>query len=303
MLRRTGLLHGPSPLPRRGDRQLLPTSLLVALVTLSAACHTTQAKLPEAAPEQVLIATWNMCGVRQWNCQGTGSGPQKVKALKRLATDDGAQVIMLQEACAGDLAAARTELGESWQSAFKAYRYVDKRGRGSAVRCAANGQGAAGIAVLASSPLSAVRELPVRQPSTGLHRGVLCATLVAQHLRVCNAHLSLPGDVSSRPSPEFRDDQLQSLVGAADARTVFGGDLNSAPPSAGDGSSWIWPYAVYRRYRECDQSLPSSRGGRATHLTGHKVDYLFTALPRTGCSVRDTGASDHWALVLRVRTG
>lgn len=303
MLRRTRPLHYPPPSPSRRARRRLLAGPLAALIMMSAACHTVQEELPEAAPRHVLIATWNMCGVQQWNCQGTGSGSQKVEALKRLATDGGAQVIMLQEVCAGDLAVARGELGRNWQSAFKAYRYFEGRGRGTSVRCAADGQGAAGIAILASSSLSAVSEPLVRQPSIGLHRGILCATVAAQHLRACNAHLTLPGGVPSRPGPEFRDDQLKSLVGAADAHTVFGGDLNSAPPSARDSSSWIWPYEAYRRYRECDQSSPSSRSGRATHLTGHKVDYLFTTLPRTGCSVRDTGASDHWALVMQVRAG
>ncbi|MDP5317294.1 endonuclease/exonuclease/phosphatase family protein [Streptomyces poriferorum] len=303
MLRRTGLLHGPPPSSRRRARQLLLAGPLAGIIMMSAACHTVQDELPEKAPRHVLVATWNMCGVQQWNCQGTGSGSQKAEALKRLATDGGAQVIMLQEACAGDLAVARKKLGENWQSAFKAYRYFGERGSGASVRCADDGQGAAGIAILASSPLSAVSEPLVRQPSVGLHRGILCVTVAAKHLRACNAHLSLPGGTPSRPGPEFRDDQLKSLVGAADAQTVFGGDLNSAPPSARDSSSWIWPYELYRRYRECDQPSPSSRGGRATHVTGHKVDYLFTALRRAGCSVRDTGASDHWALVMRVRAG
>lgn len=303
MLRRTRPPRGRSSAPRHWARRLRPTGALAVLVVLCAACGPTRAVPSQTATGESLVATWNMCGVRQWNCEGTGSGPQKVRALKRLATEGGAQVVMVQEVCAGDLAAARTELGQGWHSTFKPYRVLDARGHGTEVRCAADGQGAAGIGILASSALTGVRQPSVRQPSTGLHRGILCATVAVRHLRVCNAHLSLPGGDPSRPELEFRDDQLKALVDAADARTVFGGDLNSAPPSAGDGSGWIWPHDAYRRYRECDQSSASSRGGRATHLTGHKVDYLFTALPRAGCSVRDTGVSDHSALLLRVGAG
>ncbi|MEV7402407.1 endonuclease/exonuclease/phosphatase family protein [Streptomyces sp. NPDC091267] len=305
MLRRTKplSLSGPRSSGRRPTRRLLPAGVLAVLVALSASCHTTGAEPSRPAPHHVVVATWNMCGVRQWNCQGTGDGPQKVRALKRLATNGGAQVILLQEVCAGDLAAARTGLGKGWHSTFKAYVHRDANGRETGIRCAAGGQGAAGIAILASSALSGVASVSAPQPSVGLRRGIVCATVAGPRLRVCNAHLSLAGGDLSRPELEIRDDQLKSLVGAADGRTVFGGDLNSAPPSAGNGSSWIWPHDAYRRYRECDQASPSSRGGRATHLTGHKVDYLFTALPRAGCSVRDTGVSDHRALVLRVGTG
>ncbi|MGW5275161.1 endonuclease/exonuclease/phosphatase family protein [Streptomyces sp. NPDC004044] len=283
----------------------LVAAALVALVVvaLSGRPGATHATPSDAVPGELRIATWNMCGVRQWNCKDTGSSRQKVQALKRLAAVDGARVIMLQEVCAGDLASARKELGQGWRSTFRAYAYRDARGRQTEVRCAERRQGQAGFAILASSPLSRVSVVPSRQPDTGLRRGILCATLASRGVQVCNAHLTLPGGDRAHPDWEYRDDQLSSLVGAADARTVFGGDLNSAPPSAGSQDSWIWPYDMYRNYQECDQDSASSRSGRATHLTGHKVDYLFTALPRTHCSVRATEASDHLALVMGVRAG
>ncbi|MFF2731037.1 endonuclease/exonuclease/phosphatase family protein [Streptomyces sp. NPDC058008] len=253
------------------------------------------AALLDSVEGRLSVATWNMCGVRQWNCEGTGTGAAKVRALERLAVTEGARVIMLQEACSGDLAAARSALGAGWNTTFVPYAVQDAAGRRTEVRCA--GAGTAGLAILALSSLTGVSVVPAPQPAAGLHRGIVCATAADLAVRVCNAHLSLPGAGRDR---EFRDDQLASLVGAADRRTVFGGDLNSAPPGPGDRDSWIWPYAAYRTYRECDQASAASRGGRATHRTGHKVDYLFTALPRTRCSVAGTGASDHLALVMRV---
>ncbi|MGW6901603.1 endonuclease/exonuclease/phosphatase family protein [Streptomyces sp. NPDC054919] len=307
MPRRPGLLPKLSAAaPRsRAPWLTLVAAALVALVmvVLSDRPGATHATLSNAAPGELRIATWNMCGVRQWNCQDTGSSRQKIQALKRLAVVDGARVIMLQEVCAGDLTSARKELGQGWRSTFRAYAYRDARGRQTDVRCAEQRQGRAGFAILASSPLSRVSVVPSRQPAVGLRRGILCATVASRGVQVCNAHLTLPGGDRAHPEWEYRDDQLSSLVGAADAHTVFGGDLNSAPPSAGSQDSWIWPYDMYRGYQECDQRSASSRSGRATHLTGHKVDYLFTALPRTHCSVRATAASDHLSLVMGIRAG
>ncbi|WP_406384652.1 endonuclease/exonuclease/phosphatase family protein [Streptomyces sp. NBC_01618] len=280
-------------------RRLLrwPALALVLLTLLSAATPTS-----DAAPNRLRIATWNMCGVQQWNCQGTGSGRRKVQALKSLADVDGARVIMLQEVCAGDLAAARRELGANWVTAFRAYTYRNAKGQFTTVRCATRSQGRAGVAILASSPLSGVAVVPSQQPGLGLHRGILCATVLARDIRVCSAHLSLPGSDRAHPTWELRDDQLTSLVGAADSRTVFGGDLNSAPPTTGNGRGWIWPHETFRRYRECDQRTASSRTGRATLHSGGKVDYLFTELPRISCTVKPTSASDHLPLIMEVGT-
>ncbi|MFB7307416.1 endonuclease/exonuclease/phosphatase family protein [Streptomyces sp. NPDC056192] len=307
MPRRPGLLprvSAAAPRSRAPWLTLVATALVaLVVVALSDRPGATRAPLSDAVPAELRIATWNMCGVRQWNCEDTGSSRRKIQALRRLATVDGARVIMLQEVCAGDLDSARKELGHGWRSTFQAYAYRDARGRQTEVRCAERRQGRAGFAILASSPLSRVAVVPTRQPAVGLRRGILCATVASRGVQVCNAHLTLPGSDRAHPDWEYRDDQLSSLVGAADAHTVFGGDLNSAPPSAGSQDSWIWPYDMYRSYRECDQGSASSRSGRATHLTGHKVDYLFTALPQTHCSVRATAASDHLALVMGVRAG
>ncbi len=278
---------------------LVPAVYALVLLGLSHPLHVTRAAPPDAVPGQLRIATWNMCGVRQWNCEDTGTRAAKIRALKRLAVIDGVRVVMLQEVCAEDLADARNELGEGWNSTFLPYVVQSVEGRRTEVRCAGAG-GTAGLAVLALSSLTRVSVVPTRQPAVGLHRGVVCATAAALAVRVCNAHLSLPGNDRAHGGRELRDDQLHSLVGAADEHTVLGGDLNSAPPGSGNKDSWIWPYDTYRTYRECDQGAAVSRSGRSTHSTGHKVDYLFTALPRTHCSVRGTGASDHLALVIQV---
>ncbi|WP_406408181.1 endonuclease/exonuclease/phosphatase family protein [Streptomyces halstedii] len=275
---------------------------VLCLVLPLALLLTTSGVPSKGVTPRLRIATWNMCGVDQWGCENTGTHRRKAEALVELASVDGASVIMLQEVCTGDLVLARQRLGEGWHSAFQAYTYRDAHGRHAPVRCTGGGSGDAGIAVLSSSPLKDVAPLPSRQPAVGLQRGIQCGSLPVHRIRICNAHLSVVGSDRAHPGWEYRDDQLRTLVAAADSRTVFGGDFNSSPPSRADAYRWIWPHEAYRRYRECDQRSAGSRAGRATHRSGVKLDYQFTRLRRAGCAVRETGVSDHLAVVMTVRT-
>jgi endonuclease/exonuclease/phosphatase family metal-dependent hydrolase len=298
----------PRPGPgRRGHHGRRAVAAAAALLGLAVALTVVQASGPArsfASERALTVATWNMCGVEQWNCRGTGSRAAKRGELEGLVTRSGARVVLLQETCAGDLEAVRAALGRSWHTEFRPYTWRDASGRTSDVRCAGPGQGTAGFALLSSYRLSAVTAVAAQQPSVGLRRGALCATAAAHDVRVCTAHLSPPGSDRAHPDWELRDDQLKALAAAVPARrTVYGGDLNVDPPGSRNPASWVWSGGPYRTHRECDQESASSRSGRPTHVSGHKLDYLFTGLPRVRCTVRDTGASDHFALLLRVRTG
>jgi len=302
-----GMLKAARPAPARRRRPGLRIAVAaLALLALASVVSLAQSLRPTrsfAAAKQVDVATWNMCGVRQWGCAATGSRSEKRHQLKLLATRSGARVIMVQEACAADLEQTRKALGASWRSAFTPYKWRNSGGRTSTVQCAARGQGAAGFGILSASALSRVTPVASPQPTVGLQRGILCATVATYDIKVCNAHLTLPGSDLAHPDRELRDDQLTALVAAAAGRrTVYGGDFNLDPPGAGNLASWVWPDAPYTTQRECDQSSARSRSGRDTHSSGHKLDYLFTGLPRSRCSLRDTGASDHRALVIQVRT-
>ncbi|MFF0589654.1 endonuclease/exonuclease/phosphatase family protein [Streptomyces sp. NPDC003781] len=294
-----------SSLSKRGLTGAITALVLLALVVTATVVQSATDPPPARSASRTLtVATWNMCGVRQWNCSRTGSPAAKTSALRQLVTADGARVLLLQEACSGDLEAARNGLGRSWHLAFQPYSSRDRAGRTTPVRCAGSSQGSAGFAVLSAYPLTSVRTVPSQQPFAGLQRGILCATVAIPDVRVCDAHLTVPGGDAAHPSWEYRDDQLKTLVSALPKqRTVFGGDFNVDPPGARNRAAWVWPSAAYRTYRECDQASPSSRTARATHTSGHKLDYLFTGLPRIVCTVRDTGTSDHRALLLKVRTG
>ncbi|MFJ8955546.1 MULTISPECIES: endonuclease/exonuclease/phosphatase family protein [unclassified Streptomyces] len=298
----------PVRLPGRRRRRVpavvgLVAALLAGVVVL-AAVQTAEPTRSHAGSRALTVATWNMCGVERWHCEGTGGRSAKRGAVVDLARGRGARVVLLQEVCASDVSAVRTRLGRSWHSVFRSYSWRSKAGRTSTVRCGSGSRAAAGFAMLSAYPLSHVRTVASRQPTVGLRRGIVCASVAAHRLTVCNAHLSRPGDDLAHPQWELRDDQLKALAGAARGRrVVYGGDLNVDPPGARNPVAWVWPAAPYGSQHECDQQSASARSGRATHRTGHKLDYLFTGLPRASCTVRDTGDSDHYAVLLRVRTG
>ncbi|MFE3167303.1 endonuclease/exonuclease/phosphatase family protein [Streptomyces sp. NPDC059224] len=288
---------------RRRRRLALAAAALLGLATAVTVLQTYRPDHSYASSRALTVATWNMCGVQQWGCAATGGWTLKRRELDELATRAGARVIFLQETCATELESVREGLGRSWHTAFHAYARRDTSGRTAPVRCATPGAGTAGFAILSAYRLSAVASVSSQQPTVGVQRGILCATVAAHDLRVCTAHLSPRHSDAAHPGWEFRDNQLKTLAAAAAARrTVYGGDLNVNPPGAANPYSWVWPSGPYSSHRECDQSSASSRAGRSTHVSGHKFDYLFTGLSTVRCTVRDTGASDHYALLLRVRT-
>ncbi|MET9319379.1 endonuclease/exonuclease/phosphatase family protein [Streptomyces sp. NPDC003038] len=292
------------PLRRRLGRTAAILSLL-----MSAACTSADpAPFPFPGPvpadgesAQLPVATWNMCGVRQWSCEETGSPKDKFQQLRALVDGSGVRVVLLQEVCSDDLLAAALRLGSEWHSAFEPYVEVNAEGHRTPVDCTGQGEGRAGYGLLAASPLTDVEPVQTQQPTVGLHRGILCASVPVQGIRVCNAHIAMPDSDVAHPDWELRDDQLRSLVAAVadDGLTVIGGDFNAAPPGSRDSAAWIWPPEMYSAYRECDQK-GDSRAGRPTYKTGTKIDYLFTNLPRTACEVVDTKDSDHRPLVMRV---
>ncbi len=293
---------------RRRSRRFGRVATLLGLLA-TAACTSEpgatmpSALTPEATQDTVSVATWNMCGVEQWGCADKGSPNDKFLQLRALADGRGVRVMLLQEVCSEDLLSAARRLGKDWHSEFDPYVSVDEAGRSVPVSCTGEGRGQAGSGLLAASPLTEVQAVPTRQPTAGVHRRFLCAQVPAQGVRVCNGHVALRGADTAHPDRDFREDQLRSLFEAASEhdpdRTIVGGDFNSPPPVGGSSTAWLWPAEAYTTYQECDQK-GGSRAGRRTHDDGAKIDYLFTALPRTGCQVVETKSSDHRALVLRV---
>ncbi|MET9771314.1 endonuclease/exonuclease/phosphatase family protein [Streptomyces sp. NPDC006415] len=254
------------------------------------------------APGTLSVATWNVCGVRQWNCEDTGSAEEKRARIEALVRESGARVVLLQEMCSADLDSVRASLGGEWHSLFRPYTAV-REGRRSTVRCTGDGRGTAGYGMLSGLPLTGVTDVPLPQPAIGLRRNILCATAAEEDVRICTTHLNPQQGGARAVDAGLRERQLRALAGAAAGpRTVFGGDLNTAPSGSADATAWSRVEGVFGAYQECDRPGPSG-GSRNTHRSGYKIDYLFTGLERRECSVLRSPASDHWALVLRFTTG
>ncbi|MGW6719880.1 endonuclease/exonuclease/phosphatase family protein [Streptomyces sp. NPDC054995] len=254
------------------------------------------------APGTLSVATWNVCGVRQWNCEDTGSAEEKRARIEALVRESGARVVLLQEMCSADLDSVRASLGGEWRSLFRPYTAV-REGRRSTVRCTGDGRGTAGYGMLSGLPLTGVTDVPLPQPAIGLRRNILCATAAEEDVRICTTHLNPQQGGARAVDAGLRERQLRALAGAAAGpRTVFGGDLNTAPSGSADATAWSRVEGVFGAYQECDRPGPSG-GSRNTHRSGYKIDYLFTGLERRECSVLRSPASDHWALVLRFTTG
>ncbi|MFE9697292.1 endonuclease/exonuclease/phosphatase family protein [Streptomyces sp. NPDC006270] len=305
--RRTGSPHGA----RLGLLWVAGAGLLAALAGLALGFRLfggTQSA-PDAAgrphadtPGTLSVATWNVCGVRQWNCENTGSAEEKRARIEALVRESGARVILLQEMCSEDLATVETSLGGEWHSLFRPYTAVQKERGTATARCTGDGRGTAGYGILSAVPLDRVTDVSLPQPDAGMRRSVLCATVPEEDVRICTAHLNPQRDGVGSVTSELRAEQLRALVGAAGPRTVFGGDLNTGPPEQAGSRVWARVDGPYGVYRECDQST-SSGEARETHRSGYKIDYLFSDLPREECSVVRSPASDHWALLMRVTTG
>src|SRR4051794_16961221 len=92
----------PGPRPRRVRRAVAVGVALLGLAAAVTVAQTTGGDRSFASARTLTVATWNMCGVRQWNCAGTGSRAVKQRELKRLADRAGAGAVFLQEACAAD---------------------------------------------------------------------------------------------------------------------------------------------------------------------------------------------------------
>ncbi|MEK8169371.1 hypothetical protein NKH77_04905 [Streptomyces sp. M19] len=127
--------------------------------------------------------------VRAWHCAGTGSHEDKVDMLLGLARNSDASVIMVQEACADDVAEALRRLGPRGMTRFTPTRTgaptagrhrpaAPRRGRTRRVR---------DPVVVRSDRRTAHR---VRAARGGLQRGVLCGAVARYQVRVCTAHLT-----------------------------------------------------------------------------------------------------------------
>ncbi|TQS26545.1 endonuclease/exonuclease/phosphatase family protein [Microbispora sp. KK1-11] len=268
-------------------------------------------------PTALAVMTWNVCTATNANCRLYQADAQQLaQIIGGYATSQPIRpdVIFLQEFCGG---ADRTlelglqqRTGRKWtvrslaltSNAGAPYAcHADKSGRA---------RGAQSIAIAVADDAVTFTSHPLSSPPWYVKRAVLCATIAAKRVRACGTHLSSGTRYDDRqPGAPYRTRQIKEMMAYAAKpgyRSVFGGDLNVAPPDSADGSAAgrraIVP--AYRAYRECDQN-GTSRTGRWTHSADgrrKKLDYLFTSQSsKRQCHVAPpTSLSDHRPVYLRV---
>jgi endonuclease/exonuclease/phosphatase (EEP) superfamily protein YafD len=287
---------------------------LCAALLAAASAPVAVAVSASAAPGNLQVMSWNMCGSQRstWHCENTGPPEQKIGVVTYHVQNNYVQVVLLQEICEDDLALLMTRLGTDWSRAFVAYQW-SQAGVTSDSRCGNDDGRAAriGTAIVVKAGMSGARRYPTTQPWTGQHRPFHCATATYWGVRLCNAHLSPRGANPEHPDREYADDQLAEIrdVVATFPTVVLGGDFNVQPPDApANPRAWLWPDGLYATgegsagYRECDQE-GTSRTGRPTHDEGWKIDYIFSTESRRWCAVGNSAYSDHHVVIYSVLIG
>ncbi|WP_203988897.1 endonuclease/exonuclease/phosphatase family protein [Sphaerisporangium rufum] len=288
--------------------------LILAAAALLAV--TSPAPVREGRPE-LAVMTWNTCAGTNSDCGLYRADAATLgETVARYATDRPIRpgVILLQEFCTGADDALRRALtartGRSWSVRSWALPGAD----GAPYLChpdrAGRPRGAASIVLAVADEPVTFQVFPLPSPPWYVGRAVLCATLPGRKVRVCGTHLSSGrADDDRQPGAPYRTRQVTELMAHAAVpgyRSVFGGDLNIAPPDSGDGTAAarraIAP--AYRAYQECDRR-GTARTGQWTHRNQagtKKLDYLFAPHgTRVRCDLAPlTPLSDHRPLYLRV---
>jgi hypothetical protein len=256
-----------------------------------------------AAPKNLQVMSWNMCGSQRasWGCANTGTPQNKIDVVKHHVTDSFVQAALLQEICENDLTALMNQLGSGWSRSFQPYQWSQDGSRANNKCGEDTGRNdRIGTAIVVRAGLADARAYPTPQPWTGQNRPFHCATATYWNIRLCNVHLTPAGGNPDQPGWEYADDQLAeiaTIVGGYQ-NVAFGGDFNVEPPYyAGNSRAWLWPANLYRggRYSECDTG-----SDRDTHDGGYKIDDIFSTETKRWCAVGNSAYSDHHVVVYSI---
>lgn len=280
------------------------SGLLSALLFVGAAPASAESV---AAPKDLQVMSWNMCGSQRtsWGCAGTGTPQNKIDVVKYHVTSNFVQAVLLQEVCENDLTSLMSQLGSGWSKSFQPYQW-SQDGVLANNTCGENGNrdDRIGTAIVVKSGLADPRAYPTTQPWTGQNRPFHCATASYWGIRLCNVHLSLAGSNPDHPTWEYADDQLAEIksVVAGFPNVAFGGDFNLEPPYfAGNNRAWLWPAGLYSTapgvagYAECDRG-----SDRDTHDGGYKIDDIFSTETERWCAVGASAYSDHHVVIYSI---
>ncbi|GAA2704432.1 endonuclease/exonuclease/phosphatase family protein [Micromonospora olivasterospora] len=264
---------------------------------------------PTPAPVPLTVLTWNVCANGKLRCLAGHQHPQLAAAIGAAARTASADVLLLQEMCAGLLPALGSSLGAGWQVYFRQASTAAVRNGTLVTRPATCGAGgdrygqavavrtlpAPGAGRAPAVHASWLVELPSPRPvgSRWMERRLaVCVRLGAPRLQVCGAHLSTP-----QQDPDGRVRAAQAARLAAEARrgrergyrTIVGGDLNTTPATTVSGSRRPILAPLYDQGVDCDLGRMRPTFGTV------KIDYLFSGPGVTplDCTVSQTALSDH----------
>ncbi|WP_101790711.1 endonuclease/exonuclease/phosphatase family protein [Nonomuraea indica] len=266
---------------------------------------------------ELAVMTWNVCTATNSACGlYRADAARLARTVGEYATSRPIRpdVLFLQEFCSGADQALEAGLRQRTGRTWLVRSWSLTSAAGAPYTCHPDWQGrprgVQSIAIAVAADTATFQAHPLPAPPWYVRRAVLCATIAAKRVHACGTHLSVGTAYDDRePGAPYRTRQIRRLMAVAAKpghHSVFGGDLNVAPPDSGTGSAAgrraVAP--VYRAYRECDQR-GTGRTGRWTHSAGDrrkKLDYLFA--PRGSvlrCHVAAaTPLSDHRPVYLAV---
>ncbi|MEV0751516.1 endonuclease/exonuclease/phosphatase family protein [Streptosporangium sp. NPDC050280] len=295
------------------------TALVVATIPLHAG------RAEARAPSSVIsVMSWNVCAGTNAGCPLYGRSMREVAAqVGRYATTQPIKpdVIFLQEFCSGGTAVLESLLEQQTGRAWTVRSSILTLRDGSSKGCVPDRQGLSrgdiSVTVAVADHAATFQEHGLTSPPWYAKRMALCAMVPARRVNLCGTHLSssLSYD-DAKPEAPFRTRQVKELLAVVSKpgyRTVFGGDLNLAPPDSGQSTAAkrrvLVP--VYAAYAECDQR--GRRDGRWTEkhvredggVVKRKLDYLFAPKGSvTRCHVaQDAAVSDHKPIYVKVHLG
>ncbi|MBB4767426.1 endonuclease/exonuclease/phosphatase family metal-dependent hydrolase [Actinoplanes digitatis] len=309
--------------------------LSVALPT-SALAETTTPGDPNGrafASDAIKAITWNMCGegggstpAKSGYCPDRNKPQAKADALGKLVRSRGANVVLLQEVCAGTLNNAergkslltliQENLGSEWSFEWEP---TTRAGGSPETHCRGALSGTYATAIGVRGTIASHDSTSLQQPMPDGHLSipagqewsyVLCAKVTGWQTRICNAHLTNYDKVSNPDAPPLVYSDQVGIVRNAVAGypwVLLGGDFNTTSRDA------LQP--LYSLMPECDQqSYYTNDGGDASNETTYhgylgvtadsdgkivsytnsdiKIDYLFSTAGFAQCDSR-TSLADH----------
>ncbi|MFJ3905068.1 endonuclease/exonuclease/phosphatase family protein [Streptomyces sp. NPDC090025] len=258
------------------------------------------------------VLSWNMCDVVRWGGCAERRTAEKVALLKRKVQENYVQAMLLQEVCQSTLTELTTQLGPAWSVSFAPYHWSQKAELRVSPCETKPGTSEAkdpndnvGTAIVAKAGLADAVTYPTVRPSTNLVPPFQCATATYFDVRLCAVHAPRKESDLDFPALDYRDDYMLAVKDVVEdyPQVVFGGDFNTLPPDAGAEHAKVWkPAELYGAgqgtpgYAECDQvaepGATKPRGGRPTHNTNIKIDYIFGSLPGRWCVVEPKAAAE-----------